>query len=214
MVGSAARKGYSVVHATGSKAFTTNLRGIVGRRELFRYFNDFTREPHNSLDLVVCDEAHRLRESSRSRFHRGSGHPQVGEIIDSAKVALFLLDERQTVRADEIGSVSLIENYASTHNVPLSRYNLGTQSRCAGSDSYIRWVDHLFGYSPLSSLAWKRQEEYEVRIFDDLVELEAQLKLHARKGLTARLVAGFCASFRYPRPILGRPGRPRHCSTG
>ena len=64
-------------------------------------------------------------------------------------------------------------------------------------------VDHLFGYSPLSSLAWKRQEEYEVRIFDDLVELEAQLKLHTRKGLTARLVAGFCWEWSDPRPDGG-----------
>ena len=57
------------IHATGSKAFTENLRKTVGSRAsvLFSYFRNLatTDEP---FDVVILDEAHRIREVSTNRF--------------------------------------------------------------------------------------------------------------------------------------------------
>ncbi len=54
---------------TGSKAFTENLRKIVGGRAsaLFKYFRD-TANVSEPLDVVILDEAHRIRSVSTSRF--------------------------------------------------------------------------------------------------------------------------------------------------
>ncbi len=59
-----------VEHATGSKAFTENLRKTVGSRAsaLFGYFNSFAKADEDSIDVFICDEAHRPRQSSNSRF--------------------------------------------------------------------------------------------------------------------------------------------------
>lgn len=200
VLGAAARKHFNVVHATGSKAFTTNLRGIVGRQQPFRYFNSFTKQAPNSIDLIVCDEAHRLRESSGSRWSPGTGRPQVGEIIDSALVSVFLLDRQQSVRANEVGSVSLIESYARQNGIETSEYDLATQFRCAGSESYIRWVEYALGLSPNRSLAWQRNNEYDVAIFDRVEHLESALRNRIAEGSSARMVAGFCWPWSDPQP--------------
>jgi hypothetical protein len=60
----------SVFHAIGSKAFTENLRKVLGpgARPLFKYFNQFTSAGKGEIDVLVCDEAHRIRESSNNRY--------------------------------------------------------------------------------------------------------------------------------------------------
>lgn len=76
LLGDLSRAGRRVMHATGSNSFTSTLRKIVvGSRstraqQLFVYFNTFIGEQKNSLDVVICDEAHRIRETS---VNRGSG---------------------------------------------------------------------------------------------------------------------------------------------
>ena len=71
----------------------------------------------NSLDVLICDEAHRIRETSVNRWtkaeHR-TGRPQVDELIDAARVPVFLLDEHQVVRPGELGTVEDIEEHAPT----------------------------------------------------------------------------------------------------
>lgn len=191
VVGKAAREGYGVVHATGSKAFTTNLRGIVGRDQLFRFFMNLASVPKGSVELLVCDEAHRLRRQA-TMYARASDPPQAHVLIDSAQVSVFLLDEKQSVRADEIGSVWALQDYAQSQGIRTQVFDLNTQFRCAGSESYIRWVDYVFGLSDDPSYAWKRNEDYEVRLFDDVAEMELALKQRMDNGKSARIVAGFC----------------------
>lgn len=199
VLAAAARKGCSVVHATGSKAFTTNLRAIVGREgvPLFTYSSAICREHakgnHDILDVVVCDEAHRLRKSTTGHMGKVySPNPQIHDIIDSSKVSVFLLDDKQSVRANEVGSVGDIRSYAQTKGVSVHHYELDTQFRCAGSESYIRWVDFFLGLSDSRTTSWKRLNEYEALAFDDVGLMEDALRQKLSGGDTARLVAGFC----------------------
>src|SRR5450759_1290877 len=102
-------KHYRVAHSTASKAFTINLRAIAGRGSdsLFCWNKDFA-EPlteENHLDVLVIDEAHRVRKSSNMRFTaraKRSTLPQTNELMRAARVSVFLLDERQNVRPDEL----------------------------------------------------------------------------------------------------------------
>ena len=91
LVAELAERGLSTLHVTGSKAFTENLRKIVGARAsaLFRYFSD-TANVSEPLDVVIVDEAHRIRSVSTSRFtppkartgRRGHGRGTRRRIID------------------------------------------------------------------------------------------------------------------------------------
>lgn len=103
VLGELSRIGYSVLHATGSRAFTLTLRKVAGSRaprvqNMFKYFNNFIDSRKNELDVLVCDEAHRIRETSANRYTRAelrTGRSQTEELIDVARVPVFLLDEHQ-----------------------------------------------------------------------------------------------------------------------
>lgn len=69
LLGDLSRQGYTVLHATGSRSFTQTMRRHVGKgssrvQNMFRYFNSFMKAEKNSLEVLICDEAHRIRETS------------------------------------------------------------------------------------------------------------------------------------------------------
>jgi len=188
---------YRACHATGSKAFTTNLRAICppGAPAVFRYFNSFRHKQtkENELDLLICDEAHRIRETSNERFTKKalkSEISQARELIRAARVAVFLLDERQNVRP---GEVAAIEEAAKLEAVPMHRIDLAAQFRCNGCSGYIAWVDALMSDFPRRPGNWLAAGEYDLRLFDTPENLEAALREEERiRGRSVRLLAGFC----------------------
>lgn len=200
VVGEAAQRGYSVAHATGSKAFTTNLRGVVGDEAdaVFRYTHNFRDAAPVSVDLAVVDEAHRLRLKTQFGPSIYSRRPQAEEIIDASRVAVFLLDQAQSVRLNEVGSAWGIADYARSKGIPVVTHDLDVQFRCAGSESYVKWVEHALGLREEQSTAWRANGEYDVRIFDTPGALEAAIREKAAAGRTARLVAGFCWEWSEP----------------
>jgi DUF2075 family protein len=187
-----ARDGRNIVHCTGSKAFTTNLRAKVGRKAsaVFKYFNSFAREEPGTIDVLVADEAHRIRNSSNNRFRKVSDKAQVNELIDAAKVSVFLLDDHQVVRPEEVGTPALIRETAIAAKAEVFEVRLEGQYRCAGSESYLKWLDHMFGLGGEKDLSWK--DDYEFRIVDSPHQLESLIHDKAAAGASARLVAGFC----------------------
>lgn len=197
---------YRVCHATGSKAFTTNLRALGPRSAsaVFQYFNSFKHKktPENHVDVLLCDEAHRIRKTSNDRFTKRSLRSeisQVRELIRAARVSVFLLDERQNVRPGEIGTVSEIELGAEQERVPIHRVDLGGQYRCNGCSAYIDWVEGLFSESPQTVGGWRKAGEYDLRVFESPAAMEKELKAIAATGLTCRMVAGFCWPWSDPR---------------
>ena len=87
------RNNRKVFHATGSSAFTNTLRNILGSRSrpLFKFFNSFMENEKNSIDILVCDEAHRIRKDSTGRYtkrHLRTGRPQIEELIESSKLSI------------------------------------------------------------------------------------------------------------------------------
>jgi hypothetical protein len=198
-----------VFHATGSKAFTTTLRKSLGSRtaHLFKYFNSFTQHKENEIDVLICDEAHRIRETSNSRFTRWenrSNIPQAEELIRAAKVSIFFIDEYQIVRPDEVGSVRLIKDTAKRLGIEDSEmfdFELKTQFRCSGSDGYLNWVDNTLGIRDTANRILTGNEKMEFKIFDSPHKLyEAVKEKNRQKPNSARLVAGFCWPWSKPNP--------------
>ncbi|MCM2578724.1 DUF2075 domain-containing protein [Streptomyces meridianus] len=200
LLGELYRQGRSALHATGSQSFTTTMRKVAGARKpevqaLFKYFNSFMTAERNELDALICDEAHRIRETSANRYTRAAqrtGKPQVEELIDAARVPVFLLDEHQVVRPGEMGTVEEIRAAAAAKGLQCHVVPLDSQFRCGGSDAYINWVVRLLGLEAGGPVAWDPDDRVRLEVVDTPAELEAFLVSRRAEGYVARMSAGYC----------------------
>ncbi len=188
---------YNAQYATGSRAFTETLRKAIGSRGSvqFRYFNSYVDAEPNAIDVLICDESHRMRETSNNRFtprKNYSSTAQIDEILKAAKVSLFFIDDRQIVRPGEIGSSAYIAHAAECHQAVVHEHELDIQFRCAGSDGFVNWVDNTLGIRRTANVLWSLEEQFDFRILDSPFELENAIRDKVHQGFTGRLTAGFC----------------------
>jgi hypothetical protein len=224
LVGALARRGLAVHHATGSKAFTQTMRKYAGRGNprvggLFKYFNTYVGCEPRELDVLVCDEAHRIRENGTTRFtpkeRRARAGRQIDELLNVATVPVFLLDENQTVRPGEMGSLREIDAAARALGCAVEVVRLQDQLRCGGSVSYDTWVARLLGLSgtteppiPWSKLAGPLDAGIELAAAASPQALEDWVRNRAEEhGGVARLASGYC--WPWSDPVTGPEGQPR-----
>ncbi|MFE4023457.1 DNA/RNA helicase domain-containing protein [Streptomyces sp. NPDC059101] len=194
---------HTVVHATGSKSFTRTLHHAVGTgnprvRKLFGYFMHFADAPKNGLDALICDEAHRIR--AHSVRHRGVR--QIDELLDAARVPVFLLDDHQVVRPGEMGSRTAIDQAAAARGLRPRHIDLNGQFRNGGSRAYEQWVLRLLQLTDEPATEWADERTFHVRVVDSPQHMEDLLQAKEAQHLTARITAGFC--WRWSDPRLGR----------
>lgn len=212
LLGELYRRGMPSLHATGSQSFTKTMRKVAGSRkrevqDLFKYFNSFMTAEKNSLDVLICDEAHRIRETSANRYTRAehrTGRAQIDELIDVSHVPVFLLDEHQVVRPGEMGTVAEIKAAAAKRDIPCHVVPLDSQFRCGGSDAYLRWVVRLLGLEPGGPTVWEPDDRMQLLVADSLQEMEAFLDARRAQGYGARISAGYCWRWS-PEPKPGHP---------
>ena len=205
LVGALSKQGYATQHVTGSKAFTENLRKVVGSRSAaqFSYFNSFPNAEPETLDVIVCDEAHRIRETSFSRFTpkaQRTDRLQVDELLTVAKTSVFFIDDMQVVRPGEVGSSELLRSAAERLGIPITELELDTQFRCGGSEAYIQWVENTLELRRTPQVLWDPADAFEFEVVDSIEELDAMIRSKAAEGHTARLSAGFCWPWSDPMP--------------
>ncbi|WP_233549863.1 DUF2075 domain-containing protein [Cellulomonas rhizosphaerae] len=208
LLGQLAREGRTVMHATGSRSFTQTLRAVAGKgstryRSLFAYFNSFMSAERNGLDVLIMDEAHRLRQTSVNRYTRKEvrsvARPQVDELFDAARVPVFLLDQYQIVRPGEMGSVAEIEAHAAARNLPVKEISLHAQYRAGGSEAYLDWVLRLFGLRGDGPVVWRDEDSFTVEVAESPDALEERLSAEIARGFNARMTAGYCWPWSDPR---------------
>lgn len=208
LLGELARQGRTVLHATGSKAFTSTLRQVAGKgstqvRSLFTYFNSFMTAERNGLDVLILDEAHRLRETSVNRYTRKElrekARPQIEELLDAARVPVFLLDQHQVVRPGERGSVAEIEQHATARGLAVQHVDLNAQYRAGGSAAYVDWVLRLLGLHGERPVVWRDEPRFTVEVADSPADLEERLAGALGQGYGARMTAGYCWRWSDPR---------------
>lgn len=208
LLGELSRRGRTVLHATGSRSFTQTLRKVAGTRQprvqrMFKYFNQFMDAEPNDLDVLILDEAHRIRETSVDRYTKAefrTGRPQIDELMAAARVPVFLLDEHQVVKPGELGTVADIERYAALLGLPIHRIDLDAQFRCGGSEEYVAWVLGLLGLAGEQPFAWEGDPSFEVRVAESPEEMEEFLRSRMVEGYGARIAAGYCWPWSDPRP--------------
>ncbi|SDP06376.1 hypothetical protein SAMN04515671_2847 [Nakamurella panacisegetis] len=208
LLGKLAERGRTAIHATGSRSFTVTLRKVSGRKgsrasSLFKYFNQFIDAERNGLDVLILDEAHRIRETSANRYTKAeqrTGRAQVDELIAAARVPVFLLDQHQVVRPGEMGTIAEITAHASAIGLPTIHVTLDAQFRCGGSERYISWVEQLLGLRGARPVPWRPDPPFQLDIVDSPDELENRLAAFRNAGYGARMAAGYCWPWSDPRP--------------
>lgn len=176
----------TVVHATGSGAFTKTLREELAEQDrllrmLFRFTSEFARDSADSYDVIIVDEAQRVRMRDK----------QVDQLINAARVPVFLIDGRQWIRADEIGTVARLKHACDRNGVPVVEISLDGQFRCGGSARYIEWLSDLLRPGGQSQ-PWPGDETFRLRLADSPQQMEATLRRLRDAGHTARIAAGYC----------------------
>ncbi|GAA2126163.1 DUF2075 domain-containing protein [Streptomyces synnematoformans] len=204
-------KGHEAVLASGSHAYTETLREIMtgsARRgqlaekrrascRLYRYFNSFTDASPDSVDVLICDEAHRLRRNSTDRWTprevRDDDRPQAIELFRAAKVPIFLLDDHQSIRPDEVGTAEYLRELALDHGYSVSVEDLEGTFRAGGSKQYQGWVQQLLGLGTVSDpVGWRSDGRMALTVADSPEQMEQFILERASEGATARITAGFC----------------------
>ena len=198
------KEGKNVQHATGSRAFTGSLRKRLGARTsaLLKYFNSYSTADRGTIDVLVMDEAHRIRETSNNRYtpkSQRSDRSQVEELIQASRASVFFIDDFQVVRPGEIGSTQLIREAAVALDARYEETELRTQFRCAGSEQYVAWIDQLLEIRKTGTNELHLDEGFDFQIIDDPLELERLILEKAAEGHTARLTAGFCWAWSKPK---------------
>ena len=164
-------KGYNAHYATGSRAFTETLRKIIGSRGAvqFKYFNSYAAAQPDEIDVLIADESHRIRKTSNNRFMAAanrSNPAQIDELIRAAKVCVFLIDDVQVVRPNEIGSADYIRPHAETTHCNVHEYALDVQFRCSGSDAFVNWVNNTLDIRRTANVLWVGNEAFDFNIFE------------------------------------------------
>ncbi|MFJ4198340.1 DNA/RNA helicase domain-containing protein [Streptomyces sviceus] len=200
------RRRQSVRHVSGSRAFVAALRERAPdmglNKEMFTYFNSFVTAEHNGLDVLICDEAQHIRRTSASRFmtrevRESLDRTQTEELIDAARVPVFLLDELQAVSPEDVGTRALIEEAARKRSLKLRQVDLTAQFRFGGSP-YMDWVTALLDPSQREQ-TWQPDSRYTLLTVDTPQDMEWFLGARIREGMTARITAGQCWPMSTPR---------------
>lgn len=167
--------------------------------ELIEYAGNWVmknREP-NELDCVIVDESHRLKTSTQGAIIKNTSI--IKEIIKSAKVSVFFVDENQTVAYTDVGTIENITKacFEVTGKAPIMRdeYNLVSQFRCGGSSGYIAFVDHILYGTPYpdEDLTF----EYEPIFYNNApLEMAEAIRDRQTEGFKARLLAGYCYDYK------------------
>jgi DUF2075 family protein len=218
---------YNTHYVTGSRAFTTTIREILGKRSSLqlRYFNGYTTAQENEVDILVADEAHRLWHLDRDRFKKReerSNIPIVEQLVRASKVSVFFLDNLQIIRPEEVGSSEYIERHAIRCGSVISKYQLDVQFRCKGSDAFVNWIDNTLGIEKTANVIWTGEETFDFKIFKDPNDLEAAIRSKVVEGKTARMTAGFCWKWSDPKEdgtlvddvVVGEYKRPWNAKSG
>ncbi|WP_106498341.1 DUF2075 domain-containing protein [Lentibacillus sp. Marseille-P4043] len=183
---------YVTKNSAPRNIYSTKLKGDFkkGRIDnLFKGSGSYTNSVVNELDVLVVDEAHRLNE--KSGMFQNLGENQVKEVIHSANMSIFFIDENQRVTLKDIGSVEMIKEYANEYGAEVTTGFLDSQFRCDGSDGYIAWLDDVLQIRETAN-ANEIGMDYDFRVFSDPNQMKEEIKKLNKRNNKSRIVSGYC----------------------
>ncbi|MCL2565044.1 MAG: DUF2075 domain-containing protein [Defluviitaleaceae bacterium] len=162
-------------------------------KNLFSGSTQFYNTTDNFFDVLVVDEAHRLKEhvSKDRKSHQYQGKNQVEDIIKASKINVFFIDDAQRIRPDDIGTVAEIKRVATNFNSEVYEVELQAQFRCSGAEGFINWLDTTLQIRETGNFNGWDKECFDFQVIDDPNVLLEYIKRKNHGSTTARMLAGF-----------------------
>ena len=183
---------YVTKNAAPRNVYCEKLKGNYTQKyinNLFKGSGVYTDTSKNEIDVLVVDEAHRL--NAKSGMFKNIGENQIKEIINTAKVSIFFVDNNQRVTMDDIGSIEEIENHAKALTVKTRKLKLTSQFRCNGSDGYVACLDDVLEINETGNFDGF-EFDFDFKVFDSPNEMRQAIKEKNQINNKSRLVAGYC----------------------
>jgi len=180
-----------IEYITPNAAFREVLRkklagskSLIEIRDMFKGSGSYVDSQSNSIEVLICDEAHRLKNHGHMQ-KKIEGVNQATQIINAAKLSVFFIDNEQIISKKDIGFYELIKEEAVKQNAVVHELELDSQFRCGGSGNYIEWLEYIFGNGPKVSLNIDEGFEFEV------VDTPQKLVEEIIKKRDGRIMAGY-----------------------
>lgn len=149
-----------------------------------------THDPKEKVDVVLVDEAHLLWTQGKQSYQ---GKNQLKDIMARAKVVVAIFDPKQVLKTEgylEDTAIKELEAHAKSQK---NLVRLENQMRINADEETVSWIRALTDQREV----WPIHQDskgYDLRIFDDPVEMYHQIKLRNEDrdnaGLS-RMVATF-----------------------
>ncbi len=183
---------YVTANAAPRDVFQAKLKNLIkgdSVKHLFGGSGSYTETKKNSMDVLIVDEAHRLR--MKSGMFKNLGESQTKEIIYAARLSVFFIDEAQKVTWSDVGEIARIKAYAAELDADVELLELVSQFRCGGSDDYMAWLDDSLGLQNVPENYFSR-DKFDFQVFDSASELHDAIRDKNRINNKSRVVAGYC----------------------
>lgn len=157
-----------------------------------------TFKSKEKYDLLIVDEAHRLRQykniswmgafkKNNKRLGLDNDGTELDWIIANSKNQIFFYDAAQSVKPSDVDAKSFTKLLNEDNTLLLE---LKSQMRVKGGNNYIQFVDDLL-HARRNKKAIYQQENYEMYVFDNFVDLYAELTKRENQFGLCRIIAGY-----------------------
>jgi len=157
-------------------------------KTLFAGSGSFYSDPDNLFDVLIVDEAHRLKRQGAFQYW---GENQVKDIVKAARVSVFFIDDSQRIRPEDVGSVEEIKRCAKAFGAEVHELQLQSQFRCAGAQGFIQWIDNVLQIRETGNFDGWDKEAFEFKICDTPNEVYRLIQGKVNEGYHARMLAGY-----------------------
>lgn len=148
----------------------------------------FWNEPTNAYDILVVDEAHRLKKRGAYMYQ---GENQVDDVIRTSRVSVLFIDDRQQIRPDDIGTTDEIRAIAARHDAELVEMELEAQFRCAGAEGFLNWIDDVLQIRHTGNFNGWDRDAFEFKLVDSPHDVYHRIREKQEQGFKARMLAGY-----------------------
>lgn len=157
-------------------------------KNIFKGSATFYDAKENEFDVLIVDEAHRLKQKG-AFMYRGTN--QVDDVIKAATTSIFFIDDDQAVRPEDIGTVRELKRVAESHCAKIYEMELTAQFRCAGAEGYINWVDDVLQLKETGNYDGWDKKSFDFKIFDSPNEMREAINKKSKQNHSARILAGY-----------------------
>lgn len=181
---SAPRNCYSSLLAKG------NAKKLVDLKLAFKSPHSLPSTPKNGIDVGLFDEAHRMQHKP----YMYKGNDMLYDAIYACKTSVFFVDLDQRVTVNDCYEIDDIVEQAELQGAVIDfekPFELTSQFRCNGSDSYISFINNLLGISNTANNTLSNKD-FEFKVFDDPNSLRDELRKKNEINNKSRMIAGYC----------------------